>query len=223
MVKKAIREQARLLRQQGRSVREITRLLGVSKSSVSNWVRDIELTPVQIETLRANQRKYSGQNAGAKMNQKRAKEQRLQYQEAGRKKARQNSKLHLIGCMLYWAEGAKARNGIYFANSDPDMMRLFIRFLREELGVADYRISLLIHCHTDAPDEVRRIEQYWLETLNLPASALNKTQVKTGSLTRKNILEYGVCSIRVYCTELTHHIYGAIQEYGGFENPDWLF
>src|SRR5690606_19534161 len=125
--------------------------------------------------------------------------------------------------MLYWAEGAKARNGIYFANSDPHMMVLFIRFLREELDVLDADIKLLIHCHSHDPLEIARIEHYWLDLLQLPPAALSKTQIKKGSDTRKNIIKNGICSIRVYKTELTHHIYGAIQEYGGFDNPEWLF
>jgi hypothetical protein len=70
---------------------------------------------------------------------------------------------------------------------------------------------------------MQRIEQYWLQLLQLPESALSKTQIKKGSNTRKNILENGICSIRVYSTQLTHHIFGAIQEYAGFDNPDWLF
>jgi hypothetical protein len=45
---------------------------------------------------------------------------------------------------------------------------------------------------------------------------------KRGSDTRRNILANGVCTVRVYSTELTQHIYGAIQEYGGFERPEWL-
>ncbi|MAS34610.1 MAG: hypothetical protein CL610_11420 [Anaerolineaceae bacterium] len=125
--------------------------------------------------------------------------------------------------MLYWAEGAKARNAVYFANSDPDMMLLFKRFLCEELRVVEADIRLLIHCHTDNKTEIHRIENYWLSLLQLPASALNKTQIKQGSHTRKNILPNGICSLRVFNTELTHHIYGAIQEYGGFDNPAWLF
>lgn len=138
------------------------------------------------------------------------------YQQSGREMASEARPLHLKGCMLYWAEGAKARNAIYFANSDPNMMHLFTRFLREELKVKDEAVRLLIHCHSDDPVEVRRIEQYWLDLLELPAASLNKTQIKRGSDTRKNRLVNGVCSIRVFSTELTHHIYGAIQEYGGF-------
>ena len=223
MVNRDIREQARLLRQQGKSVREITTILNVSKSAVSNWVRDIVLTEDQVQNLKAKQKQYGAQNSGARANYHTARKKREAYQQAGRQKALENRPLHLAGCMLYWAEGAKARNAIYFANSDPDMMQLFMRFLREEFHVQDDAIRLLIHCHFDDPAEIQRVERYWLDLLRLPTSALNKTQVKKGSDTRKNRLMNGICSIRVFSTELTHHIYGAIQEYGGFDNPAWLF
>lgn len=45
------REAARELRRQGRSVNEIVRELGVAKSSVSLWVRDVELTAEQQHEL----------------------------------------------------------------------------------------------------------------------------------------------------------------------------
>ena len=48
------RDEARTLRrEQGQSIKEIARAVGVSTSSVSHWVRDIELTEEQIEALRA--------------------------------------------------------------------------------------------------------------------------------------------------------------------------
>ena len=125
--------------------------------------------------------------------------------------------------MLYWAEGAKKRNVTYFVNSDPNMMLVFKRFLREEMDVDDENCRIHIHCHTHDSREIQRIERYWLDLLQLPDSCLRKTQIKQGSNSRKNILENGVCGLAVYSTELTHRIYGAIQEYGGFDNPDWLF
>ncbi len=222
-VKRAKREAARQLRVGGMSVRDIAKELGVSKSSVSMWVRDIELTEAQIANLKENQYRYGAQNKGARVNLEKSRIQRVAFQNAGRERAKTGSRLHLTGCMLYWAEGAKARNGIYFANSDPNMMTIFIRFLRDELGVLDSDIKLLIHCHSHDRREIERIEQYWLDLLRLQPDALSKTQIKKGSDTRKNIIQNGICSLRVYKTELTHHIYGAIQEYGGFDNPDWLF
>ena len=45
------RKQARRLRKEGKSVREITKILNVSKGSISRWVRDISLTSKQVERL----------------------------------------------------------------------------------------------------------------------------------------------------------------------------
>jgi transposase-like protein len=46
------RNEARRLRaEQGASVKELARLLGVSRSSVSLWVRDIELAETQYLAL----------------------------------------------------------------------------------------------------------------------------------------------------------------------------
>jgi transposase-like protein len=51
-MKTAERNQARRMRsEEGRSIKEIARLLGVSTSSVSHWVRDIELTDAQHSAL----------------------------------------------------------------------------------------------------------------------------------------------------------------------------
>ena len=38
----------------------------------------------------------------------------------------------------------------------------------------------------------------------------------------KNKRPYGVCALRVHNTWMLQHIYGAIQEYGGFDEPAWL-
>jgi hypothetical protein len=38
----------------------------------------------------------------------------------------------------------------------------------------------------------------------------------------KNKLPYGVCSLRVNSTPAVQHVFGAIQEYAGFEEPAWL-
>ena len=221
--KKEQREAARQMRMDGASVRDIAQQLGVSKGSVSTWVRDIELTDVQVATLKAGQYRYGAQNKGARVNREKFFDQRQVFQEAGRERARGGSRLHLTGCMLYWAEGAKRKNSVYFVNSDPHMLLLFVRFLREEFDLPDEEMSITIHCHYDELIEQRRIEQNWLDLLCLPVTCLRKSQVKKGSDTRKNILVNGVCGLRVNSTELTHHIYGAIQEYGGFDNPEWLF
>ncbi len=39
---------------------------------------------------------------------------------------------------------------------------------------------------------------------------------------KRNKLPYGTCSLAVFDSRIVQHIYGAIQEYGGFEEPRWL-
>ncbi len=125
--------------------------------------------------------------------------------------------------MLYWAEGAKDASRLYFVNSDVNMLRLFMRFLREELCVPDHEIRLYVHCHTTDSDQHQKIAAYWLDVLELPESCFRKILIKQGSDTRRNVLLNGICSIRVYNFKVLQHIYGAIQEYAGFDNPAWLF
>lgn len=74
---------------------------------------------------------------------------------------------------------------------------------------------------------LREIEDFWLHALDLPRSALRKPQLDhfptSSSGRRRRKLPYGVCTIRVKrSTHLVQHIYGATQEYGGFDEPRWL-
>src|SRR5262245_380298 len=180
-MKPALREKARQLRQEGRSVNEIAQMLNVAKSSVSLWVRDVELTGEQKQALVDRHRFFAAKNAGARANRNRSKDVRLAYQEAGRIRASENRPLHIAGCMLFWAEGAKGKNGVYFVNGDPNMMRFFTRFLKEEMGIKKEEFNLRIHCHTSDPDEMRRIEKYWADLLELPLSSIRKTYTIQGT------------------------------------------
>ncbi len=223
MAKPETREKARRLREQGWSIREIAEMLDTHKDNIIEWCRDIELTPEQIQLLSQQSPRWEAQHKGAQANKRKALKKRIQYQEQGRIAARTGSRLHLMGCMLYWAEGGKRRNEVHFVNSDSNMMTLFMRFLREELQLEDEAVRLQIHCHTQDESEIERIKSYWLKLLNLPEACLTKVQFKQGTSSRKNRLENGICAIRIFKTEVIHHIYGAIQEYVGFENEDWLF
>jgi transposase-like protein len=83
-------EARRLRREEGRSVKEIERLLGVARSTASRWVRDIPLTSAQRSALKQRNPIYNGQFAGAATNAERGRARRLAYQERGRQKKRKN-------------------------------------------------------------------------------------------------------------------------------------
>ena len=224
MAKKEDKLVARGLRMEGWSYSQIAEELGVSKGSAHLWCHDIELTTEQKIANKERQNPPGKQNKGSQRNQANALADRKQYQELGRIKARERSRLHMIACMLYWAEGAKSnRHAIIFANSDSEMIQVFIQFLREEFAVAEEKLKVKIHCHTQIPEEIEAIEEYWLDLLNLSRDNLQKTQIVKSSGRSKNRLDYGICTLIVQSTKLLQHIFGAIQEYGNFENEDWLY
>lgn len=220
------REAARRLRREGQSINEIVHALGVSKSSVSLWVRDVELTPQQQRSLYDRRGpRYEAQTNGSKAVAAKYRALRLAYQQEGRAKAREMDPLHMAGCMLYWAEGAKARNNLRFGNSDPAMMKFYIRFLRQSLRVQDEEIKLRITCYLNNDLSLSDIETYWMEFLNLSRTSLkpsitNTQPVSSNQKGRK--LRFGVCVIDVHNTQLVQHVLGAIQEYSGIDNPEWL-
>jgi hypothetical protein len=203
--------------------------VGVSVGSVFLWTRDIQLSeeqhaenlrgprgPLNAERLRAQAAKW-GESCRTK---------RSAYQEEGRLRARDGDSLHLAGCMLYWAEGTKSRNALVFVNSDASMMLCFRRFVTQALEVSASRMRIRLNVYTGNGRSVQEVERYWLELLDLPATCLRKHTVNhlpTSSSGRaRNKLPHGVCTLVVHSTEVVQHVYGAIQEYGGFEEPAWL-
>lgn len=133
----------------------------------------------------------------------------------------------MAGCMLYWAEGSKGRNVLHFANSDVRMVKFYCRFLSASLHVAREDITLHLNANTGNGLSVRDIEDHWLRELDLPRQALRghvlNHRPTSSSGKKKDRLPYGVVNIKVKrSTHLIQHIYGAIQEYGGFEEPGWL-
>lgn len=216
---------ARQRRQEGWSLREIADELGVVRSTVSGWVRDIELDDHQIQAIdERGLARLVAQNKGAKANRDKFRVIRQAYQEAGRQRARENpTPLHIMGCMLYWGEGAKDRTELVFVNSDPGMMVTFCRFLREEMAVDDEAIVIHVHSHSTDPEIIYQQEQYWLSLLELPQTSLRKTIYKEGNpRVRHRVIENGICRLAVRKSDVIQHIYGAIQEYTGIDKPEWL-
>lgn len=127
--------------------------------------------------------------------------------------------------MLYWAEGSKNRNSVELVNSDVDMLVYFIRFLRECLHVKDTKIRIRINAYLNNDLTEEHIIKYWLQQLNLNHSNLNKSSFNkqpSSSKQQGRKLPYGVCEININSTQLSQHIYGAIQEYTGINKPEWV-
>jgi hypothetical protein len=92
-------------------------------------------------------------------------------------------------------------------------------------GADDLEVRL--HVYMGNGLSLREVEQYWLDGLDLPRSSLRKHSINvrpaSSNSRRGRKLPYGVCDLRVKRgTRLVQHIFGAIQEYGDFEEPRFL-
>src|SRR5688572_1254937 len=170
-------QRARELRLAGVPYKRIAATLGISPGTAFLWTRDIELTAEQEER---NRRGPTGpQNPAAQRKRAaawaaRCRARRAEFQQDGRRRARDGDLLHQAGCMLYWAEGAKSRNCAKFANSDPGMTLLYRRFLTDALGVDRGEIRLSINAYTNNGLSIEGIERFWLDLLDLPPDSVRK-------------------------------------------------
>ena len=208
------KEKAIILRKEGKSIKEITKLLKVSKSSVSVWVRDIALSKEQLDSLYGRR----GAPNGAKVIKEKYTQIRRGYQKDGVEMAAQITQpLFVAGCMLYWAEGTKSRNSLQFVNSDPVMIQMFMQFLRIYFQVPNEKITISLRYYTNDIANFEQIKAFWLNKTDLPEAQIRDcradVQPKSSQKKKKNKLPYGVCRIGINSSEILQKIYGAISYY----------
>lgn len=214
------------LRASGRSYTEIVRLLGVPKSTLSNWFSGVVLSDEAKTRINERGQKKSV-DALIKRNILQTHEaQKRAYQT--RNNAKQNigkisgRDLFLIGVALYWAEGYKkpmVRNGriitshyVGFTNSDPLLIALFLRFIREICEVPEEKIKANLRIF-EHQNETYLLD-FWQKTSRISISKFGKVYkgVSISSQGKKpyNILPYGTFQVRISDTPLYHKIMGWI-------------
>lgn len=104
---------------------------------------------VSIDAVTYTLRKHSvPRRTSAESNALRFEAKQPSYQLKGNL-SHADERLKLAAVMLYWAEGYKVGNGtVDFTNSDPLMVVLFMRFLREICRVSEKRVRCAIYCYT---------------------------------------------------------------------------
>ena len=208
IAKKREQIKARHLRRKGKSLKEISLILRVAKSSASNWVRDIKLTKPQIRFLahKSLLKEIINRRVETRLKNERQRRQKIMdsyKKELGGLRLSTNHLL-LIGTCLYWAGGGKAdSNRIFrFSNSDPEMIRVIMTFLRKVLNVPEKRFKGHVHLHPHLNKKVA--ERYWSKLSRIPLKQFHKTsqQHNKASKNTRDTLPYGTFNIGVYSTDL---------------------
>lgn len=206
-MKEKEQKQARKLRSQGHSLREISEELEVSESSVSTWVRDVELDDQaqrRIEKLREQAIEKARRT-------KRLKRER-EYEKATEKaqktlnnftESSENSKI--ICALIYWCEGASNRDGrVNFTNSEPELVQLFLYLLRNSFDVDEDKFRAVMHLH-DYHDEGKQ-KRFWSEVTSIPESQFHKTYQKEHTKKQTREGYPGCVSVRYHDVSITREL-----------------
>jgi predicted transcriptional regulator len=172
-------EAARRLRLEGRTVPEIAAEIGVSKSSVSLWTSDLPKPP---------RKPYAFARVAAS---RRVQWDRfLEVREAERQAIKADAEaavgqlddrtVLLVGTVLYWAEGTKdkpwaRKEQLRFINSDPDVIRLFLAWLRV-LGVDCDRLAYSVSIHESA--DLEAAQTFWADVVGVEPGRFSKPALK---------------------------------------------
>ena len=209
------KEKARALRKKGYSINQIIKETGLSKASVSVWVRDIILTKTQRKKLSERGRSVESiekRRINRLFNEN--KKRQIIINEAKKDFTCISLKeLKLIGTILYLGEGSKTTKGtVVVANSDPIVIKIMARFLREVCKVPENKFRGHIHTFTHA--NIEKTEKYWSQITGIPRRQFYKTYIKpsSASLQKRKTLPFGTFDLSVCDTKLLLTIMGWIEK-----------
>jgi transposase len=189
-----LRERARGLRAQGLDLEEIAAALGVAKSSVSLWVRDLA-RPARLSYEECRKRAAEGAHRywAAERPVRAAARATTCAAAAAEIGALTDRELLIAGAIAYWCEGGKSKphrpsDRVTFINSDPALIRFFLRFL-DVAGTPRTRLRFRVYIHENA--DAAAAQQFWLDVTGATADQFATPTLKHHNpvTVRKNVSE----------------------------------
>lgn len=213
MARLADRQKALELRKQGMSYSQIKEILGVGKSTLSPWLKDFPLSKERIGELRDHNEKRIEkfrQTMQEKRDARIVKVYRIQKKAIVPLSKRE---LLIAGLMLYWGEGTKSgMSAFLLANTDPSMVRFFIRWMNQSLGVPKNKLKIRLHLYRDM--DIRKELGYWSQEIKVPVSQFSPSYIKKTSSKRINHrggFGHGTCNIGINSVSLKEKVLMSIR------------
>lgn len=187
------------LRSLGYSLSEISQYFKISKNTASLWLNHITLNKKAQERLK--KRHILGQYKSMKIAQtKRKKIVDLTQNKtiSSLKQIPQTKSLYkLLVSFLFWTEGGKSTDSyVYFINSDPKMVKLFVYLLRQSFKLNELKFRAMIHIHEY--HNVSKQLKYWSKITNIPTKQFSKSYLKPNTGKRIRDGYQGSVRIRYY-------------------------
>lgn len=196
-------EHARAMRARSMTLQDIATELGVAKSSVSLWVRDVPFTPSKRRT--GPQRRPHPFHE-AKLAQIAA----LNAEGARRIGALSEAAFLAAGVALYAGEGAKRDGAVTFANTDPEIVRFHCAWLRRFFSVDEARLRARVYLHEGL--DLDAAEEHWSRVTGIPRAQFGKPyRAKADPTRRLTKHEFGCVYVRYSCATTHRRIMGLIR------------
>jgi len=191
-----IKEKAINYRKRGYSYGMISEKIGLSKSTLSTWLKEIPYIPSKrvINRIGAARAK----SAQTKHNQKVANilmAKKLAKKELGKLTKRD---LWLLGIGLYLGEGTKSQETVQMINSDPKVIKLSIEWLKRICGLSVKNFTITVYAYPD--NNIQKTINFWSKTTGISKNQFSKTQIdrRTDKLIKnKRKLAYGTARLTV--------------------------
>ena len=177
--KEEIKIYVRKLRALGQTLDQIQVQTGLPRTTIHDWISDISLTSEQYSMIRENALKSLQKGRQIAQQTIRSKRLRLEKMmlEQGIKEINELNKreFFVTGVALYWAEGFKnnSEHRLGFCNSDPDMIRFYLRWL-DLIGVDKSKVVARLTVNLSYKEEAYRIMDYWASATGIPISQFTK-------------------------------------------------
>ncbi len=206
--------QVQALRSKGRTYGEIRSLLNirVAKSTISEWCKNISLSSIYQERLNTAiiQNTSKGLAKALAINKAR-KEDYFSELEAKnyhlKDKVTNTCTAKIALAMLYLGEGSKTKkSSLCFGNSNPEIIRLFLKLLRVCYTINDDKLKCTVQCRAD--QDINQLTNYWAQVTGIQISKFYKAQVdpRTFGKKTKRMNYKGVCRIDYFSAYVFHDL-----------------
>ena len=205
------------MRRQGKTYNEINRLLDIPKSTLSGWFEGLEISARIKKRLWSNAQKKWAQSI-TNYNKKRALDVFNRNNEIQQRISKEidrltKRELMLIGTALYWAEGDKrARWHCKFSNSDPEIIKIIMKFFRNVCKVPENKFRAYVQIHPNISEQKAKV--FWSKISEIPLAQFDKTLTSISKSSKfkrpPNTLPYGTFSVRISNVNLINRIKGWI-------------
>lgn len=202
-----IRLKAEELRRQGFSLNEISHKLGISKSTASVWLKNIQISSQGRFRIQHNRIKGRENERNIKLQQTCFKDDSARtWAKLVHQQCKMSLPLSQVYCaLLYWAEGGKTiPHRVEFTNFDPEMIRIFLTLLRMGFNIDESKLRVTLHLHEYHNDTIQR--QFWHEITGIPLKQFHRIHRKNNSVKRRREGYQGCARICYYHAETARKI-----------------